>query len=88
MSKASELVEAQTRQIQEVREAAARQEQQIRLHPAAGFVEIEVKEGRLDIFPRRVFVSITTWEVVFASLLQLRLQLAGVKSELTQLPPA
>lgn len=82
------MTQEQIRQVEEVRELAARQQQQIRIHPAAGFVEIEVREGKLDIFPRRVFVPIVTWEVVFGSLLNLRHAAAGVVGQLAQLPPS
>lgn len=80
------MTDEQVRQVNEVREAAARQKIEVRLHPAAGFVEIEVRE-KYDLSSRRVFVPIITWEVVFGSLLQLRHAAAGVVGQLTQTPP-
>lgn len=79
------MTDEQIRQVQEVRDSAARQKIEIRLHPAAGFVEIEVRE-KYDLSSRRVFVPIITWEVVFGSLLQLRHAAAGVVGQLTQTP--
>ena len=80
------MTDEQARAVQEVREAAARQKIDIRLHPGAGFVEVEVRE-KYDLTSRRVFVPIITWEVVFGSLLQLRHAAAGVVGQLTQTPP-